>query len=142
MAAGGAQRGQQEAGELGDGDDVDLEGLPPLLRGAVGDGAERADAGGVDEHVEPVDAGHRVGEGTRIGELDGPRPGAGQAGGDRREGVGVAAAEQEVVGGRQSLGDGGADAPGGAGDERDGPRVGCGHGADRTHVAARTTWRA
>ena len=138
VAAGGAQRGQQEAGEFGDGDDVDLEGLPPLLGRAVLDGAEGTDAGGVDEHVEAVDAGDGVGEGARIGELDGPFAGAGQVGGDGLERVGVAAAEQEVVGGRQGLGDGGADAPGGAGDQREGTGVGCDHAATVPRRAART----
>ena len=64
LSAGSAQRGQQETGELGDGDDVDLEGLPPLLGRAVLDGSDGADAGGVDEHVEALDAGDRSGEGA------------------------------------------------------------------------------
>ena len=55
----------------------------------------------MDEHVEAVDAGHGLGEGARVGELDGPGAGTGEVGGDGPERVGVAAAEQEVVGGRQ-----------------------------------------
>src|SRR4051794_17301086 len=58
-----------------------LDGLPPLLRRALLDCAQRADAGGVDEHVEAVDVGDGVGE---LGGTD-----AAGGAGDEREGAGA-----------------------------------------------------
>jgi hypothetical protein len=73
----------------------------------------------VHQHVEAVD--RRDGGGQRgvVGDVDLPRAGVGEGGGQGLEGFGVTPAQEEFVGVRQRPGDGRADAARGAGDQSD-----------------------
>ena len=108
--------GQREPGQHRRAHEVDVDLLAQLLDRLVGHRAEVDDAGDVQHRVEAVEVGHpdrgRVGEvgdersgaGEALGELGGARPGAGRQ-------------DQVVAAGGELVGDRGADAGAGAGDE-------------------------
>jgi hypothetical protein len=125
-AAGGPQGRQQQPGQLGHRHHVDLELAPPGPGRRLGDGAEHADAGRVHQHVEPLDAAHRLGHRDPVGQLDRPRPGPGQLDRESLQRRRVPATQQQVVGGGQRPRHGRPDAPGRSGHQGQRTQLGFG----------------
>ncbi|EGJ74564.1 putative short chain dehydrogenase [Streptomyces sp. Tu6071] len=120
LAARGAQLRQEEAGQLGGGEEVDVDLLPPGLEGQLADGAEVDDARDVEERVDPLGQGlvrEGPGEAVGLGEVADEGPGAGEGGGEFLRAARVAGEEDEVVAPRvEAAGHGGPDSGPGPGD--------------------------
>ncbi len=128
-AAAGEELGDEEAGEFGEGDHVELQHLGEVVGIFVFKGTEVAEAGAVDEGIdgeaEALDFVEELAGGAGGGKVEGEKGGATADGvdalGERGEAFGGAGGEEEVGGAAcEVFGEGGADAGGGAGEEDDG----------------------
>src|SRR5699024_10006979 len=111
-APGGTQRGQQQAGQLGDGGDVDGEVPLPVRDGELLDAAVDQDAGAVHESREParqLERDDRGGGGGVVGELRDERLGRWQPVREVGQCRLVPSAEEQVVVVGERLGGGAAD---------------------------------